>query len=277
VDRVALLSAVWGICLYRYGARTPVVVGVPVAGRPHGRHATIAGLCTNTAPLAIPVDPAESPVDLVRQTREQLLAALEGGLYPLARAVEVLRPERVLGRMPLVETLVTIQESPLPEVADLMAALVTGDAVDLDGLCLRPVPTVRRSCRYDLDLVITPLPTGGYLLTLDYSADPFTEDTARRILRTYAAMVTAAVDPATHAVADLFVLADEDRAAYEVGGTASTPRLEARPDELLRRIATEHPTALAVVGTEGLAFRGFEDRIRDLSAVLAGALEGSRT
>jgi nonribosomal peptide synthetase protein BlmVI len=277
-DQVALLTALWGVCLHRYGAPGPVVVGVPVAGRPSGSHATIGGLCTNTVPLAITVDPAEPLDALAGATRAQLLAGVGAGIYPLARAVKVLRPARVAGRMPLVETLVVVQESPVHRAPDLMAALADGDWVNLGELRLRPIEVPRRTCRYDLDLVVTPRPRGGYLVTLDYAAHLFDQGTAEGILATYTAMVAAAATGRT--VADTFVLPPEQRAHYDLAGRPGGRRevpVSDHPDQvlaadLLTGVATETPHNLAVSdGAIEIDFAEFTARVDRLAAVLAEA------
>ncbi|MFF1297250.1 MULTISPECIES: AMP-binding protein [unclassified Streptomyces] len=269
-DRVALLTALWGVCLHRYGSPGPVTVGAPVAGRPTGRHAAVAGLCTNTVPITVPVDP-DQPLDtLVAAVREQLLAGVGDGLYPLARAVEKLRPSRAPGRMPLVETLVTVQESPLHHLPNLMAALADGDWVDLGPLRLRPVAVRRRTCRYDLDLVITPRDTGGHLLTLDYAAQLFERATAEGILRTYAAMVAAAVGTDADTVTDVFVLSERDRALYDLAGRSSSGA-SVRPAAALHAVAAERPAAEAVVDADGaVTFEEFAARAGRLAATLVG-------
>jgi nonribosomal peptide synthetase protein BlmVI len=252
------------------------VVGVPVAGRPSGSHATIGGLCTNTVPLAITVDPAEQLDTLAGATRAQLLAGVDAGSYPLARAVKVLRPARVAGRMPLVETLVVVQESPVHRVPDLMAALADGDWVDLGELRLRPIEVPRRTCRYDLDLVVTPRPRGGHLATLDYAAELFDQETAAGILATYTAMVAAAATGRT--VADTFVLPPEQRAHYDLAGrhddAVPVPDHPAGvlAADLLAGVATETPHNLAVSdsGIE-IDFAEFTARVGRLAAGLAEA------
>jgi nonribosomal peptide synthetase protein BlmVI len=269
-DAVALLTALWGVCLHRYGGPSPVVVGTPVTGRTTGAHAAVAGLCTNTVPLAVSTDPAQSLPDLVQQVRAQLLAGVSAGLYPLSRAVEVLRPARGPGRNPLVETLVTVQESPIPRLPNLMGALADADWVELGALRLRPVPVPRGTCRYDLDLVVTPRESGGHLLTLDYAAALFDQETAERVLRTYAAMVAAATDPSATTVADAIVLSAEDRALYETAGRGPGPEPESSLVELVGRHAVARPDAPAVVDDgSAIGFGQFAERVDRLAGVLA--------
>ncbi|MFI0418774.1 amino acid adenylation domain-containing protein [Spongiactinospora sp. 9N601] len=269
LDSVALLTAVWMICLHRYGTPDPVVVGVPVTGRSSGRYADVAGLCTNTVPLALRIEPGQRLSGLVAETRRQLLDGLDAGMYPLARAVEAVRPEREPGRSPLVESLITVHESPLPSVAgflDVIAGL-EGEVV-LDGLALRGVPVPPPSCRYDLDLMVTPR-QGGHLLTLDYAAALFTRETAEAVLGTYSAMVERAVADPDGLVSGLFALPESDRTLLKAIGSADEPPLDPPALARVREVVRCDPGAPAVVaGTRTLARGDFLAQVDRVAAAL---------
>jgi nonribosomal peptide synthetase protein BlmVI len=246
-DLVALLSAVLAVTLYRFGTPSPVLFGVPVSGRSTGRGAAIAGLCTNTAPIGLTIDPDTPLGDLLAEARAQVLDAVHDGLYPLARAVRAVRPHREVGRTPLVEVTLNVHENPMPEVAGLPAAL-TGAAVDLDfgGLTVRTVSVPRHSCRYDLEMFVTPV-DGGWETVLEYSAELFDEGTARAVLESFGAGVRAAVAAAdTGRVRDLFVLSPFDREVLARGEHGGSVPTEPGALEHLRRVARESPGAPAV-------------------------------
>ncbi|MET8560125.1 AMP-binding protein [Streptomyces flaveolus] len=247
-DPVGLMAVLWAATLRRYGTPAPVVVGVPVTGRTGGRHGAIGGLCTNTVPLALDVEPDQLLEPLVAEARAQLTAGLDAGLYPLARAVEAVRPDREPGRTPLVETLITYQENPLPNVAGLLEALSGVETeITLGQLVLRSVPIERRSCRYDLDLVVTP-GSEGLHLTLDYAADLFTEQTARGVLDTFCAALAASERAHGARLADLTVLSDHDAALLERIGRCATPPLEPSLLQRIRAAAEHTPGAPAIQG-----------------------------
>ncbi|QNP66638.1 AMP-binding protein [Streptomyces genisteinicus] len=245
-DPVCLLAVLWAATLGRYGTPAPVVVGVPVAGRTSGRHGAVGGLCTNTVPLALDVGPDRLLEQVVAEARAQLAAGMDAGLHPLARAVEAVRPDRAPGRTPLVETLITYQENPLPDVPGLLEALAGSETViTLGDLVLRSVPVERHSCRYDLDLVVTP-GRDGLRLTLDYAADLFTERTARAVLDTFCAALAAAERGDAARLADITVLSDRDTALLERIGRGATPPMEPSLLRRVRTVAEETPDAPAV-------------------------------
>ncbi|WP_433549070.1 AMP-binding protein [Streptomyces sp. CA-294286] len=274
-DPVCLLAVLWAATLQRYGTPAPVVVGVPVTGRTSGRHAAVGGLCTNTVPLALDTGPDALLEPLVAEARAQLDAGMDEGLYPLARAVETVRPEREPGRTPLVETLITYQENPLPDVPGLLAAL-TGRETELrlGELVLRAVPVARHTCRYDLDLVVTPEEV-GCLVTLDYAADLFTHETAQGILDTFRAALAAAADAPGARLADLTVLSPRDSALLERAGRSWTPPLEPSLLRQVRAVAERTPDAPAVSGPgQVLSHAEFARRVDRVADALRTAGEG---
>ncbi|ACU38738.1 AMP-binding protein [Actinosynnema mirum] len=270
-DPVPALVALWGLCLGRYGTPGPVVVGVPAAGRPGAALGQVVGLCTNTVPVAVDTDPARPLADLLADVRDQLLDGVEHGLFPLSAAVEAVRPPREPGRTPLVETLLVLTENPLPSadgLADVLAG-VDGATVRLGGLELRNVVVPRRTCRYDLDVVVTAR-DGGYAVRLDYAADLFTEDTAASVLDTFAAAVRAAAGAAT--TGDTAVLSERDLAWLDRVGRSTTPALPHDPAELVRRVALEHPDLPAVQAPDAtLTFAELHRRTERLARALAEA------
>ncbi|MFC0071893.1 AMP-binding protein [Umezawaea endophytica] len=223
-------------------------------------------------PVAVDTDPSRPLADLVADVRGQLLDGVEEGLYPLSAAVEAVRPPRAPGRTPLVETLLVLTENPLPSLAGLADVLsgVDGAAVRLGGLELRNVEVPRRSCRYDLDVVVTER-GDGFAVRLDYAADLFTDDTARSILDTFTAMVHAAARAGT--AADTHVLSTRDRDWLDRVGRSDTAALPEDPATMVRRVAEATPDLPAVEAPDGtLTFAEFHDRVGTLATALTRAL-----
>jgi nonribosomal peptide synthetase protein BlmVI len=246
-DLVALVGAAWAVTLHRFGTPNPVMIGLPVAGRPNARLAGVGGLCTNTAPLALRIDPDAPLADLLAQARTQVLEAADTGLYPLARAVQAVQPDREIGRAPLVEVTLNVHENPLPEVAGLPAAL-TGSAVDLDfgGLRVRTVPVRRSSIRYDLELFVTLVADGGEL-ALEYSAELFDPGSADSVLASFeASLRVAAAAHGAGRVGDLFVLSAADREVLAVGERGGAEPTEPGALDHLRRVVERSPDAPAI-------------------------------
>lgn len=273
-DPVATMITLWAATLERYGTPVPVVIGVPVSGRAYGRHATVRGLCTNTVPIALDLEDDRPLTLLIASVRDQLDRGMDAALYPLARAVEAVRPERVPGRHPLVETLITVHENPMPDVPGMLA-VVSGTETDLviGRLAMRLLPVPMRACRYDLDLVITPR-QGGYLLALDYAAELFSPATAKSILATFQSAMTAAFSGTGTNVGDVMALSSRDEELLARISTNDTGRLEPPALTRIRRIAQTDPDRPAIQTSVGILgygeFMARADRIAGVAYAAAG-------
>ncbi|ACZ21844.1 amino acid adenylation enzyme/thioester reductase family protein [Sanguibacter keddieii DSM 10542] len=136
--------------LHRIGAGDDVVIGSPSAGRTDADVADLVGFFVNTLPLRIDLtDGAPSLADAIERARSATLQALEGESVPFERIVEALAPERRLGRHPVFQTMLSVEEP-------------TGISLDLEGVKARPVaPGTTGSAKVDLSFTLRPRGAGA--------------------------------------------------------------------------------------------------------------------
>lgn len=97
---MALLAA-WYVVLYRATNQTDLIVGTPVAGRPHPDLQDTIGFFVNTIMLRAKVDPQASFSSLLREVRAQTLDGLEYQDYPFDQLLHDLRIKRHPMRFPV--------------------------------------------------------------------------------------------------------------------------------------------------------------------------------
>ena len=125
-----LLTAAWSIVLARASGQRDVVLGTVVAGRRAAVLEDLIGPFLNTLPLRVRLRPAATFRDLVRDVRETMLDALAHQDLPFEQLVEALRPPRQLGRHPIFQAMVVLQNTPasrleLPDVRGTMIERAT--------------------------------------------------------------------------------------------------------------------------------------------------------
>ncbi|MFJ3671347.1 amino acid adenylation domain-containing protein [Streptomyces sp. NPDC090106] len=179
--------AAWAGTLTGLGAGPDVPVGTPVTGRNDTALDEVVGFFVNT--LVLRVDTSGDPTfrDLLGRAREVLLDAVDHQELPFERLVEALNPPRVLGRHPLFQTMVTLNDG------------VEG-GLELHGLRDEALPVELEEAKFDLALHVrergSPRAPSGMAGALQYSRELFDRSTALLLAESWQRFLTRAVgDP----------------------------------------------------------------------------------
>lgn len=160
--------ALFDLLLARWSGQEDLVTGTPVAGREEAAARDVVGLFVNTLPIR--VDASGNPPfrAFLARVRAASLDALGASGTPFDRIVEVVRPPRVPARPPLVQVLLTLQNTPLslPRVP---------------GLAVELVRIPNGGAKLDLSLSLHPRPGGGMEAEWEYDDALFDESTIERV------------------------------------------------------------------------------------------------
>jgi amino acid adenylation domain-containing protein len=227
------LLAAFGTLLHRYSGATDLLIGSPVAGRNRAELEGLIGFFVNT--LVLRADLAGDPPfrQLLARLRETMLDAQGHQDLPFEKLVEELRPERDLLRPPLVQVVLSFQNTP-------------SVSMSLPGLELSSLEALGTTARYDLLLSVNETEEGlaGYF---EYSTDLFDAPAARRIAGHFTALLEAIAEDSGRALSELPMLTGEERAQI-VAETGALPVFAS--DEPLHRLfeasVARQPEAVAV-------------------------------
>jgi amino acid adenylation domain-containing protein/non-ribosomal peptide synthase protein (TIGR01720 family) len=270
-EYMVLLAALM-VLIARYGGTELVHVGSPISTRTHREVEGTVGLFINTLVMTAKARGDQTFAQFLDEIRGTVLGALEHRDYPFEDLVADAAPRRDLGRNPLFDVCLTVQNY---EEAH----------AELTGVALREVPVAVPVAKFDLSLTVTPQPDGSYTLDTEYAVDLYREETACYFARHFTALVRAAVLAPDTPLADLDPVDDAERrlvlesfsgaglAPGQVGPTpgACAPVGDIAPAtvQVLDRLA-EDPEAAAIVGVGGLALTRRE--LVDPALQLAGRL-----
>lgn len=252
--------------LYRIGAGDDIVIGSPSAGRTDPDVENLIGFFVNTMPLRVHV--AETEVtfgELVGQARSTTLTALDEDRVPFEQIVEGLSPERQLGRHPVFQTMLTVEEP-----VDIGLRLPGVEAKALD-------PDTTGGAKVDLSFTVRPGSgkESGAELVLEYNAAMFSHTAAQRLMDQWLLFLR---DVTTHpqrplAEAPLFgastALESWEPARDQLRVQSHPQRSAATVIEALGQTVHQHPQRTALVTQEkSLTFAELAARTAQLSAGL---------
>jgi non-ribosomal peptide synthetase component F len=193
----AALAAAFAVAIARFTERDDLLLGVPNAGRTTKEVERLIGMFTNILVLRADLRGAATFRELVRRTREALLAAHDARDVPFERLVEVMAPRRSLAHNPLVQVAIVPQDVPFEGLA-------------LGDVAASPMELDRDVAQFDL-VAFTREEPGAITGWIEHSTDTLAPDTARAMV---AAMVRLAGELACSpdAPLDRAVLRPDERA-----------------------------------------------------------------
>lgn len=269
--RFAALLAGFAALLGRY-AGDDVVIGTPTAGREDGSSAHAVGYFVNPVPLRIRVEPGITFRELIAQASGTVLGALDHAV-PFPRLVEAVRPARDPSRSPVMQVMMTLQQSP-PGRPDLAAFAVADESarLRLGGLDVQPHPLPQLDAMFDLSLMLAEV-GDGLSCVMEYCADLFDAETVARMCRQLTILLAQATSKPDSPIETLELLDEVERAAvlaFADGGVVPHGEPATLPALFARQVARRGDATAVVFGRESLSYAELDARASRLAALLRG-------
>ncbi|MFJ6135517.1 amino acid adenylation domain-containing protein [Kitasatospora sp. NPDC092286] len=246
-----VLQAAWAATLTRGGAGTDIPVGTPTAGRDDPALEDLVGYFVNT--LVLRTDTAGDPAfgDLLDRVRDADLTAHAHAGVPFDRVVEHLNPARAIGRHPLFQVMLALQNA---DGADDTELEIAGTRVRLD-------PGGIGTARFDLMLDFAERPADGHRAqgvdgTIEFSTELFDRRTVERLAARLRRLLAEAA-AAPHTPLSALPLTDPDEDAEWAGCAPACERTLLAQDGVrdavvtVRRSTAGAPGAVAYVVPDG--------------------------
>ncbi|MFE6867216.1 amino acid adenylation domain-containing protein, partial [Kitasatospora sp. NPDC057692] len=240
----AVLQAGLAALFTRLGAGTDIPLGTGVAGRSDEALSDLVGFFVNTLVLRTDTSGDPSFDELLGRVRESQLDAFAHQDVPFERLVEEVNPARALGRHPLFQTLLVLQNHEEGELG-------------LPGLESAPEPLGLRVAKFDLNIGVTERhgPDGapaGLEGSVEYAADLYDRATVTTLVERLGRLLAAAAADPRAPIGTLDILAPEERArlAEEWNATAAPVRTGSLP-ALFEAQAARTPDAAALAHDGG--------------------------
>jgi amino acid adenylation domain-containing protein/thioester reductase-like protein len=261
-----LLLAAWQVLLSKWSGQEDLIVGSPIAGRPHADLEGILGMFVNTLALRGRPVGAKPFVDFLDEVKATSLGAFENQDYPFEELVERVALRRDLGRNPLFDVMFAFQNVDIPDLK-------------IPGLRLEPVGSRRGISKFDLTLNVAPS-EGGLDGSIEFATALFGRSTVVRLADHFAVLLRSIVDRPDAPIESLAIMTDEERRL--VGGGFSSRRIPLPADETIpsmfeRQVARDPDRIAVAFEDETLTYRELATRADRLAVQLRalGALPES--
>src|SRR6185369_13254608 len=220
--------------LQRYCGQDDLLLGTPVANRPHPSAEGLIGFFVNTLVLRCRLDGDPSFREALGRVRAVVLDAFAHDQAPFSSVVAALETERNPSRHPLVQV--------------FFATLDGGSmTLRLPGVTVSPLETDTGAGQLDLSLILNEgdEELGGWL---EYSADLFEPATAERMAGHLSRLLAAALETPDRRLAELPLLSPGEREQLlsEWNGTPA-PFDHRTVHELFQEQARRSPDEVAVI------------------------------
>ena len=191
------LLAAYQVLLYRYTGQDDMVIGSPIANRTRTDTENLIGFFVNT--ILMRADLSGNPTfrELTQRVHEVALGAYANQDLPFEKLVEVMRPDRYVGRLPMFQIWFALQNVPRTEFR-------------LGGLSLTSMDTHNGTSKFDFGLFVVERPEGLFC-TVEYSTDLFTASTIKRFLAHYRMLLEAIAQNPDLRIGEFPILTEDER------------------------------------------------------------------
>ncbi|MFZ5987609.1 MAG: amino acid adenylation domain-containing protein [Bacillota bacterium] len=187
---MVLLSA-YKVLLSRYSGQDDLVVGSPIAGRPHADLENIMGMFVNMIAIrSFPIGD-KTFMEFLKEVREHCLKAYENQEYQYEELVEKLGVRRDMSRNPLFDVSFTLQNLDIEEI-------------EIGDLRFKPYQFENKVSKFDLTLWCAE-GNGNIEFILEYCTDMFRRETAERLARDYVKVLESIVKDADIRIKDIIL------------------------------------------------------------------------
>ncbi|MGF7047826.1 surfactin family lipopeptide synthetase A [Paenibacillus sp. DS2015] len=254
---MALLAA-YQVLISKYSGQEDVIVGVPIAGRPHADLGSMLGMFVNTLAMRSRPEGEKTFLVFLREVREDSLQAYEHQEYPFEQLVEQLHLPRDLSRNPVFDVLFVMQN--IEQGGKYQA---------ISDLSITPYPYENRMSKFDLTLQVIESET--IELELEYATQLFTPETAERIIHHFKQLLTHIVQAPENKLSELELLSNDERQQLleQFNDTAADYQREQTIHGWFEDMVDRIPDRVAVkFEEERLTYRQLNERANQLARML---------
>ncbi|MGB7606468.1 MAG: condensation domain-containing protein, partial [Lutisporaceae bacterium] len=231
---MVLLSAC-NILLSKYSGQEDIIIGSPIAGRPHADLQNIMGMFVNTLAMRSYPESSKSFKEFLTEVKANSLSAFENQDYQFEELIDKLNITRNLSRNPLFDVMFTMQNMDAGEM-------------QIEGLKFKPYEIDNNIAKFDMTITATEL-NKSIMLSLNYCTRLYNKQTMQNMSRHLINILSSISDNTNQILSELEMLTEEEKQQLlvEFNNTKTAYPKDKTIQQLFEEQAAKTPDNLAVI------------------------------
>ncbi|HYF81964.1 MAG TPA: amino acid adenylation domain-containing protein, partial [Clostridia bacterium] len=252
-----VLLAGFNILLSKYSGQEDIVVGSPIAGRPHADLENIIGMFVNTLAMRNYPDGNKTFREFLEEVKVKCLKAYENQGYQFEELVEKLDIGRDMSRNPLFSVMFALQNEEM-------------EALNIEGLRVRSHENGHRISKFDITL--NAMESGEKLgLNIEYCTKLFRKETIEGLAKHLTNILANITKTVEVKISEIDMLSEEEKhkLLVEFNNTYAEYPKDKTIHELFEEQVKKTPDNVAVVYEDKqLTYRELNEKANQLARVL---------
>jgi len=252
-----VLLAGFNILLSKYSGQEDIVIGSPIAGRPHADLENIMGMFINTLAMRNYPEDSKTIREFIEEVKRNALMAYENQDYQFEELVEKLNVRRDMSRNPVFDVMLIMQNIDMKEI-------------EIEGTCIKPYGMENRVSKFDITLEA--VEEGEKLgITIEYCSRLFNKDTIVRMAGHLMNALRSMAQNTGKRISEIEILGEEEKhkLLHEFNDTYAEYPKNKTIQELFEEQAERTPDNTAVVYEDRqLTYRELNEKSNQLGRQL---------
>ncbi|MBX4267620.1 amino acid adenylation domain-containing protein, partial [Clostridium estertheticum] len=253
---MTLLSA-YNILLSRYSGQEDIIVGSPIAGRPHADLQGIVGMFVNTLAMRNYPKGEKTFKKFLQDVKGNALSAYENQEYQFDKLIEELDIRRDLSRNALFDTMFVLQNIDIKEL-------------EIDNLKFKQYEFENKISKFDLTLSATEIGE-EIVFNMEYCTKLYKKETIERLIGHFLNILREVVENPEIKLSEIEMLSEEEKTKILVdfNDTKAEYPKDKTIHELFEEQVEKTPENIAVVYQEKtLTYRELNEKANSLARIL---------
>jgi len=251
------LLTTYNILLSRYSGQEDIIVGSPIAGRPHADLQRIVGMFVNTLAMRNFPKGEKTFKDFLQNVKKNALSAYENQDYQFDALVEKLDIRKDLSRNALFDTMFVLQNT-------------DAEGIDIDSLKFKPYSFENKISKFDITL--SAVEAGEEIaFNIEYCTKLFKRETIERVIEHFINILREVVENPEIKISEIEMLSKEEKRKILVdfNDTKADYPKDKTIHELFEEQVEKSPDNIAVVFEDKkLTYRELNEKANRLARIL---------